>query len=151
MVREVFMSKALLLFGLIVVTGCASKPKEPADICQSINPNPGMYMLSGPVSAEEGVQTGSFRTQIKDGRCELSAAVYIDSETMISDLMQRQNLSRSEAGRLAQSDEYHERMVELAAKSVKQLADRFPSDTMRFRYQYLPTKPIRPFTVTVEN
>lgn len=149
------MPRILALIVPALLAACASTseqfPERPEDICQSINPHPGAYMLSGPEVVSEGIKVGSVRTQVKDGRCEISAAVYMDSEVMISELMRSHNVSRAEAEELARSDEFHQRMTSYTTETVQQSVDRLPPDTVRLKYQYLPTKPIRPFAVTVEN
>lgn len=147
------MRKFLALLAPVALIGCASTPAptNPTEICQAINPNPGMFALSGPVAAEEGVKVGSVRTKVTGGRCELYAAVYVDSQVMISRISDREGLAESEVEELIQSDEYRDGMIKNTEASAQKAADNFPAGTVRFRYQYMPTSPMQPFTVTVEN
>jgi len=147
------MRKILALLAPVVLIGCASTPapKTPAEVCQAINPDPGMLALSGPMQAGDGIKIGSARTEVKGGRCELYAAVYVDSQAIISEVSRRENLPPEEVEQIIGSDEYRDGMIKNTTAAAQEAADKLPAGMVRFKYQYMPTSPMQPFTVTVEN
>lgn len=146
---------AIVVAGLMA--GCAGNQGSlasqdgPTDACQEINPDSSMLSLASPVPTGKGVKVGSVAANVRDGRCEIVSAIYIDTEVLAKEISRTSNQSESEAFRLIQTDAFRQHMTDRVTSQAQDSFQQFPKNTIRARYQYLPTPPMPPFTVTVEN
>lgn len=127
--------KIFVILLLVALSGCATTAqRSPEEICAEINPDPAMLSLMSPVEIAPGIKLGSVGAVVRDGRCEVTGAFYVNTQVV--------GLDRAR--------EIKQQAIDLAAGEARKSLAKYPPGTVRARYQFLPTPPMEPFTVEIE-